>query len=92
MGAHASLQLAKVHEHVRLVLSVELLCAAQGLDLRAPLQPGGGLAAGHAHLRRVVSAMMTDRPIAPDINAVRAMLDDGSLLAAVESGLGDALE
>jgi len=30
--------------------------------------------------------MMVDRPIAPDIRAVRAMIDDGSLLAAVTRG------
>ena len=88
MGAHAAMKLAQVHEHVRLVLAVELLCAAQGLDLRAPLQPGPGLAAAHAAIRKHVSPMMVDRPISPDIMAVKQIIDDGSLLAAVEGALG----
>jgi histidine ammonia-lyase len=72
---------------VRTVLAVELLCAAQGLDLRLPVRPGPGLRAAHAHLRARVPPMMEDRPIAPDIRAVRAMIDDGSLLAAALGAL-----
>ena len=37
MGATAALKLATIHDHVRTVLAIELLCAAQGLDLRRPL-------------------------------------------------------
>jgi histidine ammonia-lyase len=91
MGAHASLKLAQVHHQVRDVLAVELLCAAQGLDLRGPFKPGPGLQAAHACIRARVSAMMVDRPVAPDIATVRALIDDGSILAAVEGALG-ALE
>jgi histidine ammonia-lyase len=87
MGAHAALKLAQIHDHVRTVLAVELLCAAQGLDLRLPVRPGPGLRAAHAHLRARVPPMMEDRPIAPDIRAVRAMIDDGSLLAAALGAL-----
>ncbi|MBI4508347.1 MAG: histidine ammonia-lyase [Deltaproteobacteria bacterium] len=88
MGAHAALKLAKVHDHVRTVLAIELLCAAQGLDLRLPLRPGPGLVAAHALIRQHVPAMMVDRPIAPDIATVRALLDEGSLLRAIEGAVG----
>jgi histidine ammonia-lyase len=82
MGAHAALKLATVHDHVRTVLAIELLCAAQGLDLRRPLTTTPVLEAVHAAIRARVPAMMTDRPLAPDIAAVRALVDDGTLLAA----------
>jgi histidine ammonia-lyase len=82
MGATAALKLATIHDHVRSVLAIELLCAAQGLDLRRPLTSTGPLEAVHAVIRAKVPAMMEDRPLAPDIAAVRAMIDDGSLLAA----------
>ena len=36
MGATAALKLATIHDHVRTVLAIELLCAAQGNDLRRP--------------------------------------------------------
>ena len=83
MGATAALKLATIHDHVRLVLAIELLCAAQGLDLRRPLRTTKPLEAVHAVIRAKVPAMMVDRPLAPDIAAVRALIDDGSLVAAV---------
>jgi len=87
MGAHAALKLAQVHDHVRTVLAIELLCAAQGLDLRLPTRPGPGLRAAHAHLRARVPTMTTDRPIAPDIATARRLIDDGSLVQAALSAL-----
>jgi len=82
MGATAALKLEMIHDHVRTVLAIELLCAAQGIDLRRPLHTTPRLEAVHAVIRARVPAMMVDRPIAPDIVLVRAMIDDGSLLAA----------
>lgn len=85
MGAHAALKLAQIHDHVRHVLAIELLCAAQGLDLRRPLTSSPALEAVHAAIRARVPAMMTDRPLAPDIATVRALIDDGTLLTAAAS-------
>jgi len=85
MGATAALKLAMIHDHVRTVLAIELLCAAQGIDLRRPLTTTRPLEAVHAAIRARVPAMMVDRPIAPDIVAVRALIDDGTLLAAARN-------
>jgi histidine ammonia-lyase len=82
MGATAALKLATIHDHVRTVLAIELLCAAQGLDLRRPLHTTKPLERVHAVLRSKVPAMMIDRPLSPDIAAVRALIDDGSIAAA----------
>jgi histidine ammonia-lyase len=82
MGATAALKLARIHDHVRTVLAIELLCAANGIDLRRPLRTTGPLEAVHAVIRAAVSAMTTDRPLAPDITAMRALIDDGSLVDA----------
>jgi len=80
MGATAALKLHMIHDHVRTVLAIELLCAAQGLDLRRPLASTKPIEAVHAAIRAKVPAMMEDRPLAPDIAAVRALIDDGTLL------------
>ena len=89
MGATAALKLEQVHDHVRTVLAIELLAAAQGLDLRRPLTPARLLKQAHAHIRAAVPPMMTDRPIYQDIRLVRAMIDDGSLVAAVLGSTGE---
>ena len=85
MGAHAALKLQQIHDQVRTVLAIELLCAAQGLDLRRPLHTTPVLEAVHAALRAHVPAMMTDRPLSPDIARVRALIDDGTLLDAARN-------
>jgi histidine ammonia-lyase len=82
MGATAALKLAQIHDHVRTVLAIELLCAAQGIDLRRPLTTTKPLEAVHAAIRARVPAMMIDRPLADDIAAVRALIDDGTLIEA----------
>lgn len=85
MGATAAVKLATIHDHVRTVLAIELLCAAQGIELRRPLTTTKPLEAVVAAIRAHVPAMMVDRPLAPDIAAVRALLDDGSIVAATRA-------
>ena len=65
---------------MRTVLAIELLCAAQGIDLRAPLAPAARLQKVHRRLRQTVPAMMGDRPIYPDIEAVRQIMCGGRFL------------
>jgi histidine ammonia-lyase len=85
MGATSALKLARVHDHVKTVLAIEFLCAAQGLDLRAPLKPGPIVAAVHREIRKAVPPMLEDRPVHADMAAVRKLIDDGSILAAVKT-------
>jgi histidine ammonia-lyase len=82
MGATSALKLSMIHDPVRTVLSIELLCAAQGIDLRRPLCTTPVLEAVHAVIRRRVPMMAVDRPLSPDIAAVRALVDSGELLSA----------
>jgi histidine ammonia-lyase len=85
MGVHAADKLGRIVDNVRNVLSIELLCAAQGVDLRAPHRPAAALAAAHALVRELVPHLDADRPVAPDVARVRALLDDGSLVRAVRA-------
>jgi histidine ammonia-lyase len=85
MGATSALKLHMIHDHVRTVLAIELLCAAQGIDLRRPLTTTKPLEAVHAAIRARVPAMMVDRPLQPDIAAVRSLIDDGTLIEAARS-------
>jgi histidine ammonia-lyase len=87
MGAHGAWKLGRVVENVRRVLAVEALCAARGLDLRAPLRPGPGIAAAHAVIRQVVPAPEGDRPLYKDIAAIDQLIATGRLAAAVAAAL-----
>jgi histidine ammonia-lyase len=82
MGVHAADKLARIVDNVRNVLAIELLCAAQGVDLRAPSRPGPALDEAHRTLRARVPMLETDRVVSRDVESVRALLDDGSVVAA----------
>ena len=86
MGATTALHLRTAVEHAETVLAIEALCAAQGLDYRAPLLAGAGVARAHAALRARVSHLGEDRPPAPDIGLVVDLVHTGALLAAADGG------
>jgi histidine ammonia-lyase len=79
MGWGAGRKLGAVLENSLRVVAVELLCAAEGVDRRAPLRPGAGTAAVHAAVRSVVPPLEHDRPPGPDIEAIAAMVEAGGL-------------
>jgi histidine ammonia-lyase len=70
------------------VVALEALAAAQGLDLRVPLSPGKGSAAGHAAVRQVIPFLGADRELKPDVDAAIELVASGSFLAAVEEAVG----
>ncbi len=85
MGMTAALKARTVVSHTTTVLAIEALCAAVGLDLRAPRRPGRGVAAALGAVRQVVPPLASDRPVAPDVQKVEALLADGGGL--VEAAL-----
>jgi histidine ammonia-lyase len=89
MGWGAARKLRGAVEGLRRVLAVELVCAARGLDLRAPLRPGPGTAAALACVRSRVAGPGPDRFTAPDLAAAESVLVSGELLAAVSGVLGE---
>ncbi len=79
MSMYAALKAAHAVDCARQVLAIELMCAAQGLDLLAPLRTSPPLARAHALVRSRVAALERDRPPAPDIAAISRAIADGSL-------------
>lgn len=77
MGMGAALKLGRVVDNVRRVLAVELVTAAQGLDLRkgmTGLASSPPLEALLADVRRRVARWDEDREMAPDLAAGEAFL------------------
>lgn len=90
MGTTAARKAVRVCDNVERVLAVELLCAAQALDLRAIL-PGVGARAAHGVIRQAVPHLGRDRIVSKDLEAVAGLLRDGAIVAAVEA-VGGELE
>jgi histidine ammonia-lyase len=85
MGMTAALKARTVAEHVRTCLAIEVLVAAQALELRRPARPGLGALAVYERVRQVVPPLLDDREMHRDIEAVCALIDSGALLAAAHA-------
>ncbi len=83
MGSISALKLAQVLENARNVVAIEVLCAAQALDFKAPLKPGVGSAAGHKAVRASVKRLDKDRILSDDVAKLSSLLAAGTLRHAV---------
>ncbi len=79
MGATAALHARRVVDNATHVIAIELLCAAQALDLRRPLRSTRALEALHAEVRALSPAVDEDRPLATDIERLANAVHDGRL-------------
>jgi histidine ammonia-lyase len=61
------------------VISVELLCACQAIDLRKPLETSPALQRAHKIVRDRVPMLVNDRPPAPDLDAIAEIIRSGKL-------------
>jgi histidine ammonia-lyase len=88
MGWSAARKLRRAVDGLTQVLAIEVMTAARGLDLRAPLTPAPATAAVVATLRERVPGPGPDRHLAPEIAATVEALRSGELLRAVEAAIG----
>ncbi len=79
MGMAAALKARQVVENVRTCLAIELLVAAQAIDLREPLRPAARVGEAHRRIRATVPRLERDRELHTDIEAVCRLVDDGAL-------------
>jgi histidine ammonia-lyase len=91
MGTIAARQCREILDNSEHVLAVELLCAAQALDLlRADkgLRPGAGTHRAWQTIRQKVPFMSEDRIMAKDIQSLLRLLRSGEIVQAVEDAVG----
>jgi histidine ammonia-lyase len=83
MGSISARHARTVLAHVEQIVAIELLVAAQALDLRLSLSegasPGAGVAEALRRIRAVVRHLDGDREPGPDLAAATALVHDGAL-------------
>ena len=82
MAAHGARRLGKMIENLNVILGVEAICAAQGIDFRAPLTTSAPLQSVVARLRADVATLGDDRYLAPDLAAAARLIASGDLARA----------
>jgi histidine ammonia-lyase len=89
MAAHGARRLGPMIENLNYILGVELLCAAQGIDFRAPLTTSAALQQVVARVRQEVATLGDDRYLAPDLERAAQMIASGAVVTAAGVGMPD---
>jgi histidine ammonia-lyase len=79
MSMAAALRAERALHFATRVIAIEILLAAQAIDLLAPLTTSPALAPVHAFVRSGVPTLTSDRPPAPDIEWISRAIADGAL-------------
>jgi histidine ammonia-lyase len=79
MAAHGARRLGPMVRNLNVILGVEAMCAAQGIEFRAPLRTSTALQAALAALRAKVPPLGDDRYLAPDLARAAALVAEGAL-------------
>lgn len=88
MGWSAAVKLRTVLDNLTTLLAVELLTAARGLQLRAPLTPSPAGQVAVAAVARFAGEPGPDRFLAPMIDEARALVTGRELRTAIEAETG----
>lgn len=67
MGMTSALKLRKIVVNLEIIVAIELMCAAQGLEYRKPLKPGKDVQRALEKVREIVVPLDSDRPLSEDI-------------------------
>lgn len=77
MGATCAHKAQRILEMAQQVVAIELLCAAQMLEFRKPLQPGSGVLRAYELVRARVPMLDQDRVLAGDIALLTEAVKQG---------------
>ena len=91
MGTFAARKALEITENACNVLAVELICAAQALDLRAPLQPSPATDLALGLVRGKIAHWKEDRLMHLAIDRARELIRSGALIESVEKSTGTLL-
>ena len=85
MATGAALRLSAMAGNTAAIAAIELLAAAQGIDLRAPLATSAPLQQAHAIVRSRADFWDRDRAFAPDLAQMREAVEAGAFERFVDA-------
>ncbi|MFH0896098.1 MAG: aromatic amino acid ammonia-lyase [Bacteroidota bacterium] len=92
MGMNTALKNLQILDNAYGILGIELMAAAQALDLRekyeTPYRFGDGTSKAKEVIRRHVEYLDIDRPLYPDHNKMKALVKSCEILKEVEKAIG----
>jgi histidine ammonia-lyase len=88
MGTISARKCREVVQNAECVVAIELLCAAQALDLFTNMKPGTGTLAAYRTIRKAIPHLDNDRILSRDIEKVIRLIRTGEIVGAVEKRVG----
>ena len=94
MGMNTALKNIQILDNAYGILGIEFMAAAQALDLReiveeTPYRYGGGVAKAREIVRKYVEFLDVDRPLYPDHNRIKDLVESCEILEEVEKVVGN---
>jgi histidine ammonia-lyase len=83
MATHAARRLGDMARNAADIVAIELLAAAQGVDMRRPLASSPALSRVLREIRNRAAFLDQDRSMAPDIAAIRGLIESGWFRAEI---------
>jgi histidine ammonia-lyase len=77
MGMTGATKLRSVVDNAELITAIELITAAEGLEYRAPLQPGRGVRQAYEIVRKHVPRLTSDRAMSGEIQTIATAIREG---------------
>ncbi len=87
MATNAALRLAPMAGNAAAIVAIELLAAAQGVELRAPLATSPRLQSALQRIRREAAFWDRDRAFAPDLARIRSLVEEGAFMPLAGAAL-----
>lgn len=88
MGGISARKCRQIIRNAERVIAIELLCAAQAMDLFTNLKPGRGSLRAYQIIRRHIGHLDRDRILSEDIETMTRLIRSGEIIKAVEQGTG----
>ena len=89
MGTVSARKCREIVRNSETVVAIELLCAAQAMDLFTNMKPGEGTCAAYRVIRSEVPHLEQDRVLSHDIETVVHLIRSGKLVQEVEGVVGE---
>ncbi|MCB0390260.1 MAG: histidine ammonia-lyase [Bdellovibrionales bacterium] len=88
MGTIAARKLGKIVRNAENIVAMEMLCAAQALDLLKPLKPAAAVASVHKLIREFVPFAEEDRVFSKDIENIKKLIRQEKISKTIEDTVG----
>ncbi len=82
MAAHGARRLGRMVTNLNHILGVEVMCAAQGIEFRVPLETSDPLQLVLHELRQSIDTIGADRYLAPDLEEAARLVSSAALTKA----------